>query len=270
MASKPKSPKAKSSKRKIIDAAKTSKAKGDLPRTKKPSVSPAVKAIADRAEARSKGKPLPEPEAPHKIPMSDKSKALLHPAIVAAPSLGSVGEKPTETDTETERSGAGRKTLYKPEYAVTAAELCQNGATDQDLADEFDVSYRTIMRWQAKYPEFCQALTENKLNWDARIKRSLAQRAMGYDIEVEKVFNFQGSIVRAKTMEHVAADVGAANLWLTNRDKSWRSGSSRHEHTGAGGGPIEIENNGDLTQARRVAFAMGRALERERMKVIEG
>jgi hypothetical protein len=72
------------------------------------------------------------------------------------------------------------------------------------------------------------------------------------------------------TIEHVPADVGAAKLWLTNRKpKEWRE-TSRMEHTGAGGGPIEVQNNGDLTQARRVAFAMGRALERERMKVIDG
>lgn len=42
-----------------------------------------------------------------------------------------------------------------------------------------------------------------------------------------------------------------------------------HEHTGKDGAPIEL-NVTDLTQARRVAFALGRALERQKMKVIDG
>lgn len=43
------------------------------------------------------------------------------------------------------------------------------------------------------------------------------------------------------------------------------------EHTGKNGGPIDITPRpGDLDAARRVAFALGRALERQRMKVIDG
>lgn len=42
------------------------------------------------------------------------------------------------------------------------------------------------------------------------------------------------------------------------------------EHTGKDGGAIEIADSDRLDQARRVAFALGRALERQRMKVIDG
>ena len=44
------------------------------------------------------------------------------------------------------------------------------------------------------------------------------------------------------------------------------------EHTGKDGQPIELVSSnptGDIDQARRVAFALGRALERQRMKVID-
>lgn len=147
---KPKAPKAKSSKGKIKDAARKSakKTKGDLPRKPKKPLSPAVKAAVERAIARAEGKPIPGPEHPSSIPMSAKSKAMLDPVIVKAASLGSVGEPETETKSEGERaaSKAGRKSDYRPEFAMAAGEMCLNGATDQDLADEFGVSYRTIMR----------------------------------------------------------------------------------------------------------------------------
>ena len=132
-----------------------------------------------------------------------------------------------------EPKGRGRPTDYRPDYAEQARKLCELGMTDDELAKFFEVTTRTIYRWQAQHDEFCQALKVGKSPADDRVERSLYHKACGYTFDSEKVFNYQGEIVRAKTVEHVPPDTTAAIFWLKNRRKDeWRD---RHEHTGADG-----------------------------------
>ncbi|MDH4993036.1 helix-turn-helix domain-containing protein [Aquamicrobium lusatiense] len=129
-------------------------------------------------------------------------------------------------------SERGRPTAYRPEYAEQAAKLCALGATDYELADFFKVDTRTIYRWKNVHEDFCQALIAGKENADTRVERALYNRAVGYTFESEKVFQFQGQIVRADTTEHVPPDPSAAKLWLTNRKpEDWRD-KQEHSHSG--------------------------------------
>jgi hypothetical protein len=117
----------------------------------------------------------------------------------------------------------GRPTDYKPEFAEQAAKLCALGATDYELADFFGVDTRTIYRWKNVHDDFCQSVTCGKERADERVERALFNRAVGYTFESEKVFQFQGEVIRADTVEHVPPDPGAAKLWLTNRrPEQWR------------------------------------------------
>lgn len=111
----------------------------------------------------------------------------------------------------------GRPALYKPEYAEQARKLCQLGATDLDLADFFDVSIRTIYRWQAENEDFWHARKIGKDIADEHVERTLWQRAMGYTFDSEKVFQYQGEIIRAPFREHVPPDTTAMIFWLKNR-----------------------------------------------------
>jgi len=133
-----------------------------------------------------------------------------------------------------------RPTDYKAEYAEQARKLCQLGATDKELADFFEVSDRTIYRWQIKHDEFCQALKAGKDSADERVERSLYHKATGYTFESEKVFQHQGEIVRAAVTEHVPPDTTAMIFWLKNRRPDvWRD-RREQEITGAGGGPLVV------------------------------
>lgn len=75
----------------------------------------------------------------------------------------------------------GRPSLYKPEFAEQAATLCKFGATDEEIADAFEVNVATIYRWRGKYQEFCEALKIGKDEADARVERSLYQKAINGD-----------------------------------------------------------------------------------------
>ena len=127
----------------------------------------------------------------------------------------------------------GRPSDYQTIYCEQAKKLCELGATDIEIAAFFNVSDRTIYRWQIKYPEFCQALKAGKEAADERVERSLYHRATGYSYESEKIFQYQGDIIRAKIIEHVPPDTTAMIFWLKNRrPEDWRDKTEhvvRHE-----------------------------------------
>lgn len=134
--------------------------------------------------------------------------------------------------TEKPKRGKGRPSEYRPEFAEQAAKLCALGATDYELAGFFGVTTVTIYRWKNTHEEFCKAVICGKDAADERVARSLFNRAVGYSFESEKVFQHQGQIIRAPTVEHVPPDPGAAMNWLKNRQPdTWRD---KHElvHSG--------------------------------------
>jgi hypothetical protein len=127
--------------------------------------------------------------------------------------------------TEPKHFGPGRPTKYKPEYVQFAKPLAKSGATDADLADAFQVRISTIRLWMNIYPEFSEAIRVGKDAANKRVERSLYERANGYNYEAVKVFMPAGSKqpVIVHYIEHCPPDVGAAFIWLKNRDPDrWR------------------------------------------------
>lgn len=134
-----------------------------------------------------------------------------------------------------------RPTSYKPVFAEQARKLCELGATDIEIADFFEVSDRTVYRWQNTFPEFCQALKAGKTVADDRVERSLYHKACGYSFESVKIFMPANASkpVYAPFREQVAPDTTAAIFWLKNRRKDeWRD---RQELTGADGAALTVE-----------------------------
>jgi len=114
-------------------------------------------------------------------------------------------------------NGPGRPSLYKPEYADIAHNYCLLGATNDELADFFEVSARTLDDWLKVYPDFAQAVRNGRDAADASIARRLYQRAMGYDYDTQKIFVYRGEAVKVDHTVHLPPDVGACIFWLRNR-----------------------------------------------------
>lgn len=129
---------------------------------------------------------------------------------------------------------AGRPPSYKKAFAKQAQKLCELGATDQEIADFFEVDVRTVYRWKHDHDEFCQALKAGKEIVDERVERSLYQRAIGYEQDEVKIFMPSGAEepVYAPFRAKVAPDVTAAIFWLKNRrSQDWRDKSEvRNTH----------------------------------------
>lgn len=130
----------------------------------------------------------------------------------------------------------GRPTNYDPAYVEQAAKLCALGATDDELADFFDVHRSTIYRWKLEYPEFCDSIKSAKEVADERVERSLYQKATGYDFTEEqaikiKLEQYKEEVEVVEVRKHSPADTTAAIFWLKNR----RSGAWRDKQ--------EVEHN---------------------------
>lgn len=120
---------------------------------------------------------------------------------------------------------AGRPSKYKPEFAEQARKLCLLGATNPDLAGFFDVDLATIHRWRTAHDKFRDALKVGKEEADARVERSLYQKAIGYETETVKIFMPAGAEepVYAPYTEKTPPDTTAMIFWLKNRKPAeWR------------------------------------------------
>jgi hypothetical protein len=201
------------------------------PPPRKPSKS-GIKAAADRAEKRAKGEDIDEPKVP------------ITPEIVPA-------------------SKAGRPTAYRPEYCQVAAEMALNGSTDEEIAHEIGVDVRTLYRWRGQHEVFRQSLQWGKDCCDERVERSLYARSVGYTYDAVKIFQHNGEPVIVPHKEHVAPDVGAIKMWLTNRKRRDWSDTVRNEVSGVDGGPIEVSAVSKLDVARWIAqmLTAGAAIE---------
>jgi hypothetical protein len=121
-------------------------------------------------------------------------------------------------------SGPGRPTLYKPEHAERARELCARGATGHDLAGRFGVARSTIGQWIACHPEFAEAVQQGRDVADATAVESLFTRVTGYNHQAEKVVFHRGEPRTATYTAHVPPETRACMFWLRNRrPEDWRA-----------------------------------------------
>jgi len=115
--------------------------------------------------------------------------------------------------------------IYKPEFVDQARTMCRLGATDEELAEHFEVCVRTIYRWRNTHEEFAEAVVVGKEHADARVERALYSRAVGCSVERTKVFKHAGDAkpVYATYRHHLPPDPNAALHWLRVRQpKKWQ------------------------------------------------
>lgn len=116
---------------------------------------------------------------------------------------------------------------YNEKYHVDWAwSLALKGATDEEIAEAFHISVRTLHRWKKTHPELLTSLEEGKDVADAKVKRSLYQRAVGYEakevtqiIEQDPATGTQRVSKTQVTTKHIVPDTMACMYWLNNRSK---------------------------------------------------
>lgn len=142
-----------------------------------------------------------------------------------------------------EGNDGGRPTSYKPEYNEQAYKLCLLGATDEDLANFFDVCEKTINNWKEDHEEFLQSIRAGKTKADIIIAENLYKSAQDKKItrevpfKVKKVYWEEGKrceqeeVVLIEVSETVPADFRSMQFWLNNRQRSKWSTKQEVDHT---------------------------------------
>jgi hypothetical protein len=130
----------------------------------------------------------------------------------------------------------GRPTVYNPENAEIARLACMLGATNETLAERFEVSRRTIDNWIATIPDFGNAIRQGRQVADESVISALFARATGMEQKMTKVFCHRGQPVMADYTVQLPPDVRACFFWLRNR-RPWQWRENRPL--------VEEEDDGD-------------------------
>lgn len=104
----------------------------------------------------------------------------------------------------------------------------KNGLTNSQIAKNMGVSERTLYGWLKRYEALSDNLNNGKALADREIENSLYKRALGYEIQEEKITieELNGVVKKKKQIikKHVPGNVTAQIFWLKNRkSKEWRN-----------------------------------------------
>ena len=102
----------------------------------------------------------------------------------------------------------------------------RNGLTDQEIAEQMDISRSTLKEWKNKYPSISAALKKTKAMYDSEVEEALENAALGY-FKTEREWRRDpetGEMVLYREYERwFKPDTTAQIFWLKNRDKlHWR------------------------------------------------
>lgn len=135
----------------------------------------------------------------------------------------------------------GRPTKFRRSMLKVIKRHAKAGLTEREIAICLGITPKTLSNWKSDHPDFLQALTPGKRAANRRVEASLYHRAIGYSYEISKTLEKEGEEPVIVTQEvHYPPEVGAAKLWLTNRDeKRWKDLKSTELSTPPGR-PLEF------------------------------
>ncbi len=144
------------------------------------------------------------------------------------------------------KSNAGAKCKYDAtDFPMLAEFYARKGLTDKQIAENLGIAQVTFYDYINKYPKFANALKEGRRPVNFQVENALLKRALGYkytEVTREEI-QPRGAepVVKHKVVEkHVSPSPVAIFFWLTNRlPEDWKHRQTL-EHTGKGGGAIEI------------------------------
>ena len=128
-----------------------------------------------------------------------------------------------KTETKGKHPG-GRPTKYNATYHPKLAYLLARiGETDKKIAEELGITESTLNLWKQKHKEFSESLKAGKDTPDDLVEAALLKKALGYEEEDTKIFQYEGEPVYAPYTKKFAPDTTAAIFWLKNRRPlKWR------------------------------------------------
>jgi transposase-like protein len=101
----------------------------------------------------------------------------------------------------------------------------RDGLSDEQIAQNMEISTSTFYEWKKKFSEFSEALKKGKEVVDRMVENALLKAALGYEYEEEVVDN-KGR--KHTVRKYEKPNTTALIFWLKNRKpEQWRD---RQEH----------------------------------------
>jgi hypothetical protein len=121
------------------------------------------------------------------------------------------------------------KGKFRPEMVEQTRRLYLLGQTDEEVANFFGVTPRTLYVWVTNRPEFREARELGKLDADGRVIESTFNRCHSHKVKLKKWMNTKEGPVEIEEEVHIPGDVKAQQFWLQNRhpDK-WNKQAQAH------------------------------------------
>lgn len=137
--------------------------------------------------------------------------------------ISKITGKPVQKRNYTKKTGHPSK--FSPEIQRQAKILAAKGFTDKEMAQVFDVKEQTLNNWKNAHPKFFESLKDEKAKADAKVVKSLYERACGYNHPEDKIFNNNGEPLIVPTIKHYPPDPVSMIFWLKNRQRDeWKDG----------------------------------------------
>lgn len=142
-------------------------------------------------------------------------------------------EQRTKEDGPAPNAGeVGADTKYRESYPDKAYKLALLGATNEFMAEFFNIDEATLYRWKNDHAEFCEAISRGKADADMEIAESLYKSAKGFQLTEEHAFKVKAYDENGKQVEKVETvtltkqmppDYRSISFWLRNRQPHvWR------------------------------------------------
>lgn len=133
------------------------------------------------------------------------------------------GPRPTRHTTRAEK----KRVFHRDELRVVEY-MAKLGATNQQMADYFEIDVATLVSWKSKFPKFAKAFKKGGIIADLKVGQSLYKRATGYSyieeeystIEIDGQKKELSEMCQVKrTKKVLPPDVKAAVTWLKVRQR---------------------------------------------------
>jgi hypothetical protein len=117
---------------------------------------------------------------------------------------------------------------FPPERLAAIAKMAAGGMTNAEMAIACDTPLRTFNYWVAHSDELKAVLTAGKDEFDDRVVRTLAQKALGYEYVEQQAIKVKvgedlEEVQIVDVERHVPADTTSIIFWLKNRQPHlWR------------------------------------------------
>lgn len=138
--------------------------------------------------------------------------------------------------------------MFLPDHLDQVRAIAMRGISEKEMSEVFDIHPRQLKLWKKQYPTFKDAIEQGYTDADTAVLSALYQSAVGYTHDEEKIFQWDGDIIRADTVKHYKPDIAAIKLWITNRQRdNWKDRQQVGVSGGAGDdAPIGIRDETKL------------------------